>query len=130
MTARNREALALLPSALLITAGFTAIFLKRDEFVSNTSLIYGGVFLGLCLVGHLVIRFTAKNADPYLFPLVALLACFGLVELYRIDQSFAQAQARWFVVGLGLFSVTLISCATTTCSSATGTRSPSARSCC
>lgn len=108
MTARNREALALLPSALLITAGFTAIFLKRDEFVSNTSLIYGGVFLGLCLVGHLVIRFTAKNADPYLFPLVALLACFGLVELYRIDQSFAQAQARWFVVGLGLFSVTLI----------------------
>nr|WP_246851486.1 FtsW/RodA/SpoVE family cell cycle protein [Patulibacter sp. SYSU D01012] len=97
-----------MPSALLITAGFTAIFLKRDEFVSNTSLIYGGVFLGLCLVGHLVIRFTAKNADPYLFPLVALLACFGLVELYRIDQSFAQAQARWFVVGLGLFSVTLI----------------------
>ncbi|MGX6446783.1 FtsW/RodA/SpoVE family cell cycle protein [Patulibacter sp. S7RM1-6] len=108
MTARNREALALLPSALLITAGFTAIFLKRDEFLSNTSLIYGGVFLGLCLVGHLVIRFTAKNADPYLFPLVALLACFGLVELYRIDQSFAQAQARWFVVGLGLFSVTLV----------------------
>lgn len=108
MTARNREALALLPSALLVTAGFTAIFLRRDAFLSNTSLIYGGVFLALCLVGHLVIRFTAKNADPYLFPLVALLACFGLVELYRIDESFARLQAQWFVVGLGLFSVTMI----------------------
>lgn len=108
MSARNREALALLPSALLVTAGFAAIFLKRDAFLSDASLTYGAVFLGLCLVGHLVIRFTAPNADPYLFPLVAVLACFGLVELYRIDDSFARLQAQWFVVGLGLFAVTMV----------------------
>ncbi|WP_320668499.1 FtsW/RodA/SpoVE family cell cycle protein [Patulibacter defluvii] len=108
MRPRTREALALLPSALLITAGFTAIFLKRGDFVGNTSLIYGGAFLALCLVGHLVIRFTAPNADPFLFPLVALVACFGLVELYRIDESFARSQALWFVIGLGLFSATMI----------------------
>lgn len=108
MSARNREALALLPSALLVTAGFAAIFLKRDAFLSNASLTYGAVFLGLCLVGHLVIRFTAPNADPYLFPLVAVLACFGLVELYRIDESFARLQAQWFVVGLGLFAFTMV----------------------
>ncbi|MEV4423503.1 FtsW/RodA/SpoVE family cell cycle protein [Patulibacter sp. NPDC049589] len=108
MSARNREALALLPSALLVTAGFAAIFLKRDAFLSDASLTYGGVFLGLCLVGHLVVRFTAPNADPYLFPLVAVLACFGLVELYRIDESFARLQAQWFVVGLGLFAVTMV----------------------
>ncbi len=108
MRPRTREALALLPSALLITAGFTAIFLKRSDFVGNTSLIIGGVFLGLCLAAHLVIRFTAPNADPFIFPLVALLACLGLVELYRIDESFARSQALWFVIGLGLFSVTMI----------------------
>ncbi|WP_026910203.1 FtsW/RodA/SpoVE family cell cycle protein [Patulibacter minatonensis] len=108
MSARNREALALLPSALLVTAGFAAIFLKRDAFLSDASLTYGGVFLALCLVGHLVVRFTAPNADPYLFPLVAVLACFGLVELYRIDESFARLQAQWFVVGLGLFAVTMV----------------------
>jgi cell division protein FtsW (lipid II flippase) len=108
VSARNREALALLPSALLVTAGFAAIFLKRDAFLSNASLTYGAVFLGLCLVGHLVIRFTAPNADPYLFPLVAVLACFGLVELYRIDESFARLQAQWFVVGLGLFAFTMV----------------------
>jgi cell division protein FtsW (lipid II flippase) len=108
VSARNREALALLPSALLVTAGFAAIFLKRDAFLSDASLTYGAVFLGLCLVGHLVVRFTAPNADPYLFPLVAVLACFGLVELYRIDESFARLQAQWFVVGLGLFAVTMV----------------------
>lgn len=108
MSARNREALALLPSALLVTAGFAAIFLRRDAILTDASLTYGAVFLGLCLVGHLVIRFTAPNADPYLFPLVAVLACFGLVELYRIDESFARLQAQWFVVGLGLFAVTMV----------------------
>ena len=108
MSARNREALALLPSALLVTAGFAAIFLRRDAILTDASLTYGAVFLGLCLVGHLVVRFTAPNADPYLFPLVAVLACFGLVELYRIDESFARLQAQWFVVGLGLFAVTMV----------------------
>jgi len=109
VTARNREALALVPSALLLTAGLAAIFLRRDEFLSNESLVYGGVFLGLCLAAHLVIRWSAPNADPYIFPLVAVLACLGLVELYRIDESFAQAQARWFVIGLVMFAVTLAS---------------------
>jgi cell division protein FtsW (lipid II flippase) len=108
VSARNREALALLPSALLVTAGFAAIFLQRDAVLTDASLTYGAVFLGLCLVAHLVVRFTAPNADPYLFPLVAVLACFGLVELYRIDESFARLQAQWFVVGLGLFAVTMV----------------------
>ncbi|MGE4425604.1 MAG: FtsW/RodA/SpoVE family cell cycle protein [Solirubrobacteraceae bacterium] len=108
MTARNREALALVPSALLLTAGLAAVFLRRDEFLSNESLVYGAVFLAVCLAAHLVIRYATPNADPYIFPLVAVLACFGLVELYRIDESFAQAQARWFVIGLGLFAVTLV----------------------
>ena len=45
------------------------------------------MFLALCLVVHLFIRFTLPNADPYLFPLVALLAAFGLVIIYRIDRT-------------------------------------------
>jgi cell division protein FtsW (lipid II flippase) len=108
MSARNRELMALIPASLLLTAGFAAIFIQRSEVLSNVSLTYGAIFLGLCFAGHLVIRFTLPYADPYLFPLVAILACFGLVVVYRIDEDLARDQAQWFVIGLILFVVTII----------------------
>src|SRR5881227_282800 len=100
MSARNRELLGLIPASLLVTAGFTAVFVQRHELLSNLSLTVGAVFLGLCLAAHLVIRRTLPYADPYLFPLAALLACFGLVMIYRINQDLAREQAQWFVVAL------------------------------
>lgn len=108
MSARNRELLALVPASLLLTAGFAAIFIQQSEVLSDVSLTYGAVFLGLCVAGHLLLRFTLPHADPYLFPLVAVLACFGLVVIYRIDEELARTQAQWFVVGLALFAVTIL----------------------
>jgi cell division protein FtsW (lipid II flippase) len=108
MSARNRELLALIPASLLLTAGFAAIFIQRSAVLSDVSLTYGGIFLGLCFAGHMVIRFTLPHADPYLFPLVAILACFGLVVVYRIDEDLARDQAQWFVIGLILFVVTIV----------------------
>ena len=125
MSARNRELLALVPASLLVTAGFAAIFIQRSETLSDVSLTYGAVFLALCVAGHVVIRFTLPNADPYLFPLVAVLACFGLVVIYRLDEDLAREQAQWFVFGLALFAGTISCCCTTSaCSSGTATRSP------
>src|SRR5262245_61674080 len=108
MSARNRELLALIPASLLVTAGFAAIFIQRSAVLSNVSLTYGAIFLGLCFVAHLVIRFTLPDADPYIFPLVAVLACFGLVIIYRIDEDLARDQAQWFVMGLILFAATIL----------------------
>ena len=108
MSARNRELLALVPASLLLTAGFAAIFIQQSEVLSDVSLTYGAVFLGLCLAGHLFLRFTLPYADPYLFPLVAVLACFGLVVIYRIDEDLARTQAQWFVFGLALFALTIL----------------------
>ena len=108
MSARNRELLALVPASLLLTAGFAAVFIERDDVLSNVSLTFGGIFLGLCLAAHLVLRFTLPHADPYLFPLFAVLACFGLVMIYRLDEDFAREQAQWFVVGLVAFAGTIL----------------------
>ncbi|MCW2999839.1 MAG: FtsW/RodA/SpoVE family cell cycle protein [Solirubrobacterales bacterium] len=117
MSARTRELFALVPAALLLSAGFAAIFLSRGDLlgglngtneVSNVSLTYGGIFLGLCLATHLVLRIVLPDADPYLFPLVALLASFGLVEIYRIDAELARQQAQWFVIGLGTMAATIV----------------------
>jgi cell division protein FtsW (lipid II flippase) len=107
-SARNRELLALVPASLLLTAGFAAVFIERDDVLTNVSLTYGAIFLGLCLAAHVVLRFTLPYADPYLFPLFAVLACFGIVMIYRIDDELAREQAQWFVIGLALFAATII----------------------
>src|SRR5947209_2233465 len=108
MSARNRELLGLIPASLLVTGGFAAVFVQRQNVLSNVSLTYGAIFLGLCVAGHIVIRMTLPHADPYLFPLVALLASFGIVIVYRIDQTLARQQAQWFVLGLILFAATIV----------------------
>jgi cell division protein FtsW (lipid II flippase) len=108
MSERNRELFGLLPAALLVTAGFAAIFVERSEELSNISLTYGAMFLGLCVAAHLFLRITLPHADPYLFPLVALLASFGIVMIYRIDEELAREQAQWFVAGLGCFCATIV----------------------
>ncbi len=108
MSARNRELLGLIPASLLVTAGFAGVFIQRSNVVSNVSLIYGAVFLGLCVCAHVFIRRKLPHADPYLFPLIAALASFGIVMVYRIDPSEARLQAQWFVIGLILFVATIV----------------------
>jgi cell division protein FtsW (lipid II flippase) len=108
VSARNRELLALIPVAALVTAGFTAVFIVQSNEIGDLSLTYGAYFLAICVATHLVIRVRLPYADPYLFPLVALLAAFGLVILFRIDESLAVKQASLFVVGLGLFVATIL----------------------
>ena len=59
LSPRNRELLGLVPSALLVTAGFTAIFIQAENnspgastnftlnHASGVSLTYGALFLAL-----------------------------------------------------------------------------------
>jgi cell division protein FtsW (lipid II flippase) len=109
MSARNRELLALVPVAVLLTAGFTAVFLtERADEIGDLSLTYGVYFLALCLGAHIFLRLRLPNADPYLFPLCALLAAIGLVVIYRIDDALAFNQASVFVLGLVLFCLTVV----------------------
>jgi cell division protein FtsW (lipid II flippase) len=120
LSPRNRELLGLVPAALLVTAGFTAIFIQTEQttrqaatnvalnHASSVSLTYGALFLALCVAGHLVIRFALPDADPYLFPLGAVLASVGIVMVYRIEPTLARQQAQWMVLGLILFAATIL----------------------
>src|SRR4029077_15645634 len=106
-SARNRELIALVPVALLLSAGFAAVFAQENARLGNLSLVYGAYFFAVCLATHVYLRLRLPDADPYLFPLCALLTAFGLVMIYRIDQDLARAQANWFVLGLVLFALTI-----------------------
>ena len=85
MSARTRELFGLVPVSLLVTAGFTAVLITRSHETGTATLTYGAIFLGACVLGHIFIRVRLPDADPYLFPLAALIAGMGLVILYRID---------------------------------------------
>src|SRR3954451_2358549 len=107
MSARNRKLFALVPVALLLTAGFTAVFAQESSQLDNLSLIYGAYFFAVCLATHLFLRMRLPDADPYLFPLAALLMAFGLGMTYGIDATPPRDQANWLVLGLGLFALTI-----------------------
>ena len=138
LSPRNRELLGLIPAALLVTAGFTAIFIQAENNSPGPPPTSRSTTppacrsptapssLGLCLAAHLVIRFALPHADPYLFPLGAVLASVGIVMVYRIDPVLARQQAQWMVLGLVLFAATILALRRTgwACSSATATRSP------
>ena len=108
MSARNRELLALIPVAVLVTGGFTAVFIVESNQIGDLSLIYGGYFLAVCLAVHLFIRIRLPYADPYLFPLCALLAAIGLVMMFRINDTLALKQASIFVAGAALLAATIV----------------------
>ena len=109
MSARTRELFGLLPVSLLVSAGFAAVLTtETTRGISDATATYGAFFLGLCVVAHLFIRARLPDADPYLFPLGALLAAVGLVEIYRIDPELARKQAQWFVGGLAFFCATIV----------------------
>jgi cell division protein FtsW (lipid II flippase) len=108
MSARNRELLGLIPSSLLVSGGFAGVFIQRSNQISTLSLTYGAIFLGLCVAGHVFMRITLPHADPYIFPLTAVLASLGIVMVFRIDPTLARQQAQWFVLGLILFAGTIV----------------------
>ena len=69
MSARNRELLGLIPASLLVTAGFAAVFIQQgSEQLSNLSLTYGAIFLGLCVAAHVFIRIALPVRRPVPVP--------------------------------------------------------------
>ena len=47
-------------------------------------------------------------ADPYLLPMAGLLTAIGVTEIYRLGPGDAFKQGLWIVIGVALFSVTLL----------------------
>jgi cell division protein FtsW (lipid II flippase) len=87
LTLRNRELVNLLLVGLLTVAGFTAVYIARQDVVSAGSL---------------------PDADPFLLPLGGLLTAVGLTMIYRIDPDLALRQGLWVVVGLAAFALLVV----------------------
>ncbi|MFT4307430.1 MAG: FtsW/RodA/SpoVE family cell cycle protein [Microbacterium sp.] len=82
---RNRE-LALLLFALVINAVAVALVqLGVEAEIDPSFLYYCGVLALLAIAMHIVLRFVAPAADPFLLPVGTILTGIGLAMIYRID---------------------------------------------
>jgi len=115
---RGAELFLLLLSLLVGIGAYAAVGLGVKGRVPTDIVGYGGWLAGLCLVAHLVVRFTAPYADPVLLPIVAALNGLGLALIHRIDLGYAQShtpigpfaenQLIWMSLGVALFVGVLV----------------------
>jgi cell division protein FtsW (lipid II flippase) len=104
---RNRELFYLAVVGVLTGLGFASVYIARQSEVSWGSLGYALFFFALYLIAHLVTRWAAPNADPYLLPMAGLLTAVGVTEIYRLGNADAFKQGLWIVIGVGLYALAL-----------------------
>lgn len=117
-TGRGAELGLLILAGIIVTSALVIVELNQSQALKIELLYYGGGYLAMFALAHLVVRALAPYADPLLLPLVALLNGLGLVMIYRLDLAEAakhpdvspQApmQLLWTAVSLVLFLVTLM----------------------
>ncbi|MDZ8200684.1 FtsW/RodA/SpoVE family cell cycle protein [Microbacterium sp. SSW1-59] len=116
-TRRNRE-LALILFATLINGSAVALVqLGAIGAIDWTFMIYTAAIAVLVLALHVVLRFVAQSADPFVVPIATLLTGLGLAEIYRIDiakgaegwDAFSTRQLAWAAIALaGAIALVLI----------------------
>ncbi len=108
-TLRNRE-LALLLFALALSVGAIALVqLGAIGAIDPAMLLYFAALAVLALALHVILRFVARDADPFLLPIATLLTGLGIAEIYRIDIALGQhgwdapstRQLVWTAIAIG-----------------------------
>lgn len=117
-TGRGAELGLLILAAIIVTAALVIVELNQHQSLKIELVYYGGGYLTVFAIAHLVVRALAPYADPLLLPLVALLNGLGLVMIYRLDLAEAARNADtspqaplqllWTAVSLVLFLITLM----------------------
>lgn len=110
---RNTEASLLLLALVIMAGGYWLASAARGQVKVSAIAGYAALFGVLYLAGHLAVRRLASAADPLFLPIVLMLNALGFVLIARLGQAkpafrgLGAAQARWVVVGVIAFVVTL-----------------------
>ncbi|MGC5629798.1 FtsW/RodA/SpoVE family cell cycle protein [Georgenia sp. Z1344] len=96
----------------LVLLGYVQVALNTTEALPTDLHVRGGIFAGMALVAHLVVRWRAPYADPVILPSVVLLNGIGLTMIHRIDIAEGSAsvdrQLMWTGIGIGLCLAVLL----------------------
>lgn len=94
----KRESQLLLLAAAFVFVNAVAYSLVADSAVSWSHLYAPLVWVAVVIVAHLVIRVLRPRRDPFLLPVFALLAGWGLLLQDRLAPNFLGRQTLWFVL--------------------------------
>ena len=107
---RNVELVLLLFAQTFGFGGWVMTHLNLYGELPDNIAWVAGIWYGLGVAAHLVVRFRLPYADPVILPAVFLLNGLGLAMIYRIDQipepvrTDSQTQLMWTTLGLILFA--------------------------
>jgi len=101
--------LLLLIAAIASTGAYAMVGLGLKGRVPPDLPAYGLTLTGAFLIAWGAVRWAAPRADPTLLPIAGMLGGLGLAMIYRLlPQRIADAQARWLLVALAAFVLTLL----------------------
>ena len=91
---RRTELVMVVLAAVLVTAALVLVEAEQKQALSVELVYLGAGYLGLFVLAHVVVRWTAPLADPLILPTVALLNGLGLVMIHRLDLAGVQRSAE------------------------------------
>lgn len=108
MRRRNTELGLLLLVVAITASAYVLASLGLDSEVPAGVGSFLVAVLGILLLTNLVTRRLVPQADPLLLPVAGLLNGIGFVTITRIDEDLAGLQATWTLVGIAVFTGTLL----------------------
>lgn len=118
---RGAELLLLVLSGVVFIGAYAAVGLGVNNELPGNLVTYGAFLAALLLFAHVVVRRTARYADPVLLPAVGMLNGLGLAMIHRLDLAKDNTEARgalptgdalsqliWMTLGVALFAVVLV----------------------
>ncbi|MGJ4100341.1 FtsW/RodA/SpoVE family cell cycle protein [Corynebacterium macclintockiae] len=108
---RRTEAGLLLLAAIILLLAIVALEISQGKEITSEVFYLVGGFFATFLVAHLVVCWTAPEADQIMLPIAALLNGVGLVMIYRLDlgsgRELAKSQIMWTALGAILFCLVI-----------------------
>jgi cell division protein FtsW (lipid II flippase) len=102
---RNLELVLLLLALTVAIGAQVLVAFALGEPIGMDYVIEGSVFAALVLAFHVVLRFRAKYADPFILPIVVTLNGLGIAMIHRLDftpsfEGVADRQLMWTGVSI------------------------------